>query len=91
MVILHIQIYQPKKQWLILNDYNTDMIIAEQALEFAQTILKKVGVFFDDIFQWIGDIVNWDTIIRYKKAISYYMTILPILRSRYRMNRWEVF
>ncbi|MFW6677789.1 hypothetical protein ACOAOT_09040 [Lacrimispora sp. AGF001] len=51
--------------------FNEIINIAEQALEMAQIILRKVGVFFNDIFQWIGDIVNWDTILRYKKAISY--------------------
>lgn len=51
--------------------FNEMINIVEQALEFAQTIFQKVGVFFQDIFHWIGDIINWDTILRYKKAISY--------------------
>jgi hypothetical protein len=51
--------------------FNAVVNLVEQAFDLVETLMAQVGVFFQDLFEWIGFLFNWDDILRTHKAIAY--------------------
>ena len=56
-----------------------------QIFEAIQSFFARVGVFFKDLFHWLGEILDWKNVIRHKCAISH----VTLAGLRYLRNNAE--
>lgn len=50
-------------------DFVTNTI--DKFFDYVEIVLKKVGVSFQNIFEWLGFLFDWEDILRSKKAVKY--------------------
>jgi hypothetical protein len=51
--------------------YSSVVNLVEDALDLVEQILTTVQVFFEDLFDWLGFIFNWQNILRTQQAVAY--------------------
>ncbi|MBD2677204.1 MULTISPECIES: hypothetical protein [Nostoc] len=62
--------------------WNGAINLLEQVFDIAEGIFQNVKIFFEDLFDWLGFLFNWNDILRSKEAIKYtFNQFIPVIQA----------